>query len=386
MANSFWFISVPAHGNPEAVYSETKSLTASFGSPCFKFDIPKLKVGTLDALMVLSDEIAKFDQHADVALRRVVRAWENDVTDDTDVTKASDLGVDMGGDRGGDANPISALKSFSWAEERFPVKTNLSEMASTIYGQICDVDEEVKTSLANFSQIRNALNTLKRKAGGNLLVRDLNGIVEARHYCLKPDGEPSEKITPVFVCVPKHKWEEFGNTYETFTREVVPGSKKVVQEDDSYVLCRVLHLDCPSLQSYKEKCTSEKYNVREFVYDAQAVDDNAEEKAKLLESERHAKIAAKKTLQTAFSEIFVLHVHLKAVRTFVESALWYSLPLNFQAMLIEVNPRKEAALQTALNKKFANAKGSAPTADDDDHAEVPFLQFPYLLEFLAGEK
>merc|ERR1711998_459186 len=116
------------------------------------------KVGTLDALMVLSDEVAKFDTHADMALRKVVRAWEGDISDETEKTRLSDLKVDMGQRQ--DVDPVEALTRFSWAEERFPVKTNLSEMASTIYGQICDVDEEVKTALANLSQIRNALNTI----------------------------------------------------------------------------------------------------------------------------------------------------------------------------------------------------------------------------------
>ena len=37
-----------------------------------------------------------------------------------------------------------------------------------------------------------------------------------------------------------------------------------------------------------------------------------------------------------FSQVFICHMHLKAVRLFVESVLWYGLPVNFQAMVVQV--------------------------------------------------
>lgn len=366
MASTYWLISVPAELNKKAVFDKTTALTASFGSPCFKLDIPKLKVGTLDSLMVLSDEIAKFDTYADMAFSRIVRAWDNDIADSESGT-AADLKIDMGSHSGGgEVVPEKAVENFTWAEERFPVKTNLQELTSTVYGQICDIDEEVKTALANFAQIKNSLNAIKRKAGGNLLVKDLNGIIESKHYCIKPDGQPSEKIIPVFIVVSKQRWDDFTNSYEGMTREVVPSSCKLINEDDSYNLVRVLHLDCPSLQTFKEELSKNKFTVRDFVYNAQAVEDGEEEKKQLMEQEKQARIQARKTLNTAFSEVFLLHLHLKAIRVFIESALWYSLPLNFQAMAIKVNPRKEAKLLEALELQFANAKGSAPSGGEGE--------------------
>jgi len=173
-------------------------------------------------------------------------------------------------------------------------------------------------------------------------------------------------------------------SYETYTREVVPGSCKTISEDETYKLVRVLHLACPSLQSFKDAANSNKFTVREFVFNAQAIEDDEKEKLKLQEEEKAAKLQARKTLQTAFSEVFLLHLHLQAVRIFIDSALWYSLPLNFQAMAIKVNPRKEAGLQAALDKEFENAKGSAPKGDDDSGRadERQYVYLTYTMDYV----
>jgi len=385
--SSYWLISVPATPSANGVIQQTKNVTQGFGSPCFKFDIPKLKVGTLDALMILSDEIAKYDQHADVALRRIVRAYSTDVCDEFTPADLSKLKVEVGmhGSDRSQVSPLHYLENFQWAEERFPAKGNLSELADTIHKNICESDEEVKLALANFSMVKNQLNTLKRKSGGNLLVRDLNGIVELRHYCLKPDGDPSQKIIPVFIVVSKQRWDEFKVNYESYTREVVPASMRIIQDDDSYTLVRVFHLDCTSLQTFKDKVVESKHAVREFQYNAEAIQESEEEKQRLTAEEKKKKQEAIEALEVNFGEVFIMHLHLKAVRVFVESALWYSLPLNFQAMAIKVNPRKEAPLQRELDKTFATAKGNAPSGGETDPDDRQYVSFEYGLDFLSGE-
>jgi len=347
-----------------------------------KFDFPTLKVGTLDALMLLSDELDKYDKHADMTIRRIVRSWVNDVGDENDKTSPTDLTTDLGS---GDIDAMSALQNFHWQEDRFPHKGSLPELAQNIHRQICELDDEVKENLGKFSQIRNAINAHKRKSGGNLLVKDLNGIVDQRSYVTHPNGDLSDKIVPVFVVVGRHKLEEFHEKYESLSKEVVPKSWKVISEDDSYVLGRVLHLDCPSLDTFKIKISDNKCTVREFAYDAQAVEDNQADKHKLLENEKEARELAKNTLSMAFSEVFLVHLHLKAVRIFVESVLWYGLPVNFQAMVIKVNARKEAGLQAALDKGFADAKGSGNTTRGEGDDDRPYLHFPFELDFLIPE-
>lgn len=374
-------------------FNKATDIANQNASPCAKFDFPQLKVGTLDALMLLSDEIDKFDKHADVALRRVTRAWSSDMSDDNFTATNDMLKVEMGG---GDTDPVAAVQGFTWQEDRFPHKGSLPELANTIHGFICDLDEEVKDVLGKFSQIRNALNAIQRKSGGNLMVKDLNGIVSIQAFVQHADGNLSEKIVPVFVVISKSRVEDFMAGYETAfhvegepraSKECVPKSFKQIAEDDSYVLARVLHLDCPTLQSYKAKLADKKFNVREFTFNSQAVEDSQADKEKLLEQESEAKQQAKKTLQMAFGEIFLCHLHLKAIRLFVESVLWYGLPVNFQAMAIKVNQRKEGALQAALDEGFKDAKpGSNGGKGEDGEGDASFVSFEYDLDFIYDEK
>jgi len=366
------------------VFRNTAQIAQSFGSNCYKLEIPQLKVGTLDALMYLAEEVAKFDTHTDMALRRIVRAWTSDVSDDANPNKLSELVVP--GDGGGDSPPQTALQHFRWAEERYPSKGALTDLAKTIYGSICELDEEVKTNLQNFNQVRSQLQTLQRKSGGNLLVKELHGVVDDKCYVQHQNGDLSDKISPIFVVIPKHKEEEFKEEYERWSKECVPMSYRFITSDESYVLARVLHLNCATLDSFKAKISDFKCTVREFTFDASAVEQNTDELNKLKEKEAELKKTARQTLHMAFGEVFINHMHLKAVRMFVESVLWYALPPNFQAMIISVNPRKEAGLQAKMDEVYADAKGPGASrggGDGGEEGDRPYLQLEFELDYLT---
>lgn len=410
--HKYWLISVPGdkNSNPgresqRKSFDATKVITNRHNSPASQFQIPAdLKVGTLDALMLLSDELDKYDKHADNVLKRIVRSFSNDVSEG-DLNAASNLKVDAGS---GDVDPAAYLQDFMWNESRFPCKGHLPELANAIHKEIVNSDEEVKESLQQFSQVRNAINANKRKSGGNLVVRDLNSLVNASHYVNHPSGELSEKIIPVFIVVPKMRITDFlegvsgavafnralkeedGDLkdlqfegYERCTQEVVPGSWKKISEDDSYVLGRVLHLDSPSLQTFKQKINDNKCTVREFKLDAAAYAEDKQQLEKLQEEEVEKRKHAKRILMTMFGEVFVCHCHLKAVRIFVESVLWYGLPVNFSSMVVKVSSRNEAGLQSELDVLWANAKGNGGKSEEDD--ERPYLKYDFDLGFLHEE-
>jgi len=342
-----------------------------------------LKVGTLDSLMYLAEEVAKFDNHTDMALRRIVRAWLGDVSDDDRPNKIADLTVPDGN---GDSPPLKALQQFRWAEERFPSKGALTELATTIYQSICELDEEVKTNLQNYASVKNQLQTLNRKSGGNLLVKDLHGVIGDKEYVTHDNGDLSEKIIPVFVVIPKHKEEDFVGTYERMSKECVPMSFRRIATDDSYVLARVLHLNVATLQNFKDKISEAKCTVREFTFDAKAVEKNSADLDLLRGQAADLQKTARQTLHMAFGEVFICHLHLKAVRMFVESVLWYALPPNFQAMVISVNPRKGDALQKALDTQYANAKGPAGSRGGGDEDERPYLQLEFELDYVMEQQ
>ena len=56
----FWIISVPGDKTPQQTWEKLSETIKSISDP-FKFNIPNLKVGTLDQLFGLSDDLNKID-------------------------------------------------------------------------------------------------------------------------------------------------------------------------------------------------------------------------------------------------------------------------------------------------------------------------------------
>jgi V-type H+-transporting ATPase subunit C len=56
----FWIISVPGDKTPQQAWEKLSEAIKYIANP-FKFNIPNLKVGTLDQLFGLSDDLSKID-------------------------------------------------------------------------------------------------------------------------------------------------------------------------------------------------------------------------------------------------------------------------------------------------------------------------------------
>lgn len=84
-------------------------------------------------------------------------------------------------------------------------------------------------------------------------------------------------------------------------------------------------------------------------------------------------------------EIYVAWSHLKAVKAFVESVLRYGLPVNFLAMFIEPNLKREKQLRSTLTSTIFTlcpqlvVKKLALDAEeeDDDTENLPYVCFKF---------
>lgn len=72
---SFWLISVPKKEGKDDAFDELNRRVSSLElvSELHKFDIPDLRVGTLDSLMTLSDDLAKIDVFVDSVVKKIGR-------------------------------------------------------------------------------------------------------------------------------------------------------------------------------------------------------------------------------------------------------------------------------------------------------------------------
>jgi V-type H+-transporting ATPase subunit C len=59
-----WLVSAPGEKSPQDTWDRLQSTTSSISNN-YKFPVPDLKVGTLDQLVGLSDDLAKLDTAAE---------------------------------------------------------------------------------------------------------------------------------------------------------------------------------------------------------------------------------------------------------------------------------------------------------------------------------
>jgi hypothetical protein len=72
MASKFWLISAPPMPTPEQAYAAVEEKTGRVNlSRNTRFAVPALKVGTMDALMSLSDDLVKADNFVEATARRI---------------------------------------------------------------------------------------------------------------------------------------------------------------------------------------------------------------------------------------------------------------------------------------------------------------------------
>ena len=145
MSNHF-LLSVPATHPPDQ--SVLKIIES------FPFSLPEFKVGTLDSLMVLSDELAKHDAQVESIVLRIAESLKSMLNNEADFN--SNLVV---GDK-----PIPAyLKSFAWSAMKYIADKALTELVNNILTEVNNMDTLLKTKSSAYTQAKGNLNAIQRK-------------------------------------------------------------------------------------------------------------------------------------------------------------------------------------------------------------------------------
>lgn len=72
---SVWIISVPQQQGKD-IFSDMQRATKEDTEEAHKFGIPDLRVGNIDSLITLSDELRKLDLHVESTLRKILTQYE----------------------------------------------------------------------------------------------------------------------------------------------------------------------------------------------------------------------------------------------------------------------------------------------------------------------
>ncbi|KAJ3108214.1 hypothetical protein HDU97_001748 [Phlyctochytrium planicorne] len=337
--SSLCILSAPADPTKTETASKLRDKIASKTNDfaeLITFTLPDFKVGTLDSLVVLSDELAKADA-----------TYES-----TTVKIAENMKSLLGGDL-----------------ERW--KSNLVVNDSGFL-EVSSIETLMKTKMQTYTSIKTQLASMQRKQGGNLSVRSLNGLVKKDHFVLN-----SEYLTTVLVAVPKLNENEWYSTYESLTQMVVPRSSSKITEDDEYVLVNVTLFN-RVLEEFTIKAREKRFIVRDFKWNEEQLAKEKKEMADAANMEKELLGTLLRLCKTNFGELFSCWIHAKVVRLYVESVLRYGLPPDFQPMLVKAKPRQEKKVRDVINAHYAKL-GGGHSDGHDEHLEEN-------IQMLLGEK
>ncbi|XP_043255250.1 V-type proton ATPase subunit C isoform X2 [Colletes gigas] len=362
----YWLISAPGDETCQQTWDTVNNLTFRQHSLSvnYKFPIPDLKVGTLDQLVGLSDDLGKLDMYVEQITRKVA-TYLGEVLED----KKDKLHENL---MANNSDLPSYITRFQWDLAKYPIKQSLRNIAEIICKQVSQIDDDLKTKSTTYNNLKGSLQNLEKKQTGSLLTRSLVDLVKKEHFILD-----SEYLTTLLVIVPRDSYHEWQNNYERLTPMIVPRSTQLIFEDTYHGLFTVT-LFKKVIEEFKVHAREKKYIVRDFTYNEEEMAAGKNEITKLVTDKKKQFGPLVRWLKVNFSECFCAWIHVKALRVFVESVLRYGLPVNFQAILLHPHKNCTRRLRTVLNQLYAHLDSSASTTgqgNQDSMDDMPGLTF-----------
>eukprot|EP00163_Fabomonas_tropica_P034262 TRINITY_DN93_c0_g3_i1.p1 TRINITY_DN93_c0_g3~~TRINITY_DN93_c0_g3_i1.p1 ORF type:complete len:296 (-),score=52.76 TRINITY_DN93_c0_g3_i1:314-1201(-) len=252
----FWLISAPAEPTVDATWNTLQRKTAKEQnlSLNYRFGTPSLRVGTLDSLMSLSDELTKVDMQVEACVRKIERQL-NDLQQKNERPLV-------------DRKPAeSFVTQFQWDAAKYPTNASVKDLVDQIIEEINVLEEEIKVKSSEYHQTKSSLHAMEKKQTGSLLTKTLDTLVKPEDFV------ESEHLTTLLVVVPRFSIDQWLTTYESLTQFIVPRSSKKVAEDGEYAMFTVT-LFRRVVDNFKNACREARFTVRDFSYDAGVIASN----------------------------------------------------------------------------------------------------------------
>ncbi|XP_033176123.1 V-type proton ATPase subunit C isoform X2 [Bombus impatiens] len=415
----YWLISAPGDKTCQQTWETMNNLTSKQHSLSvnYKFHIPDLKVGTLDQLVGLSDDLGKLDAYVEQVTRKVAtylgevledqrdKLHENLLANNSQTSVDGESSSPEGGPDTPPNTPVtpshksskehhkqwkesekcepepaaclgdlpSYITRFQWDMAKYPIKQSLRNIADIISKQVGQIDADLKTKSTTYNNLKGSLQNLEKKQTGSLLTRNLADLVKKEHFILD-----SEYLTTLLVIVPRANFQEWHSGYEKLTKMIVPRTTQLIAQDVEYGLFTVT-LFKKVIDEFKLHAREKKFIVRDFTYNEEELAAGKNEITKLVTDKKKQFGPLVRWLKVNFSECFCAWIHVKALRVFVESVLRYGLPVNFQAILLHPHKKCARRLRDVLNQHYAHLDSSATTSSgaqgNQDSVDIPGLGF-----------
>ncbi|CAD7695825.1 unnamed protein product [Ostreobium quekettii] len=340
---NFWFVSLSSGPDDEDKNRtwdllEQKTTSENKYSINERLQLPNLRVGTLDTLMALSDDLGKTAGQMEAIVAKLKRQVTDMAQADGEKVNLTVEGSSLEG----------YLFSFAWDEAKYPSNRPLKDTVEKIQDTVGKLEDDMKVKLGEYNQLKVLLSAAARKATGSLAVRDLSSVVKKEHIFT------SDFMMTTFVVVPIFRLKEWETSYERLNDFVLPRSSRVIQQDNEYALASVI-VFAKELDNFKAEARTKGFQVRDFQLDEEEQARSSEELEKSKAEAGTKRIHLMEWCQTAYGEAVSAWIHICVIRLFVESILRYGLPPSFVAGIVQPEEKKIKKLQQLLEATFGDA-------------------------------
>jgi len=353
----YWIISVPSKPSRENAFSSIQQCTNGLAE-CSNFNVPSnLRVGTLDSLMSMSDELVKVDHMVEHTAKKI---GQQIYSLRETKPEPGTIFLTIGG-----ASLSDYLKRFQWDTAKYSVRLSVQDLTQRFQEQVSTIEEEYRQKITDFSNIAHSVAQYERSSKANLTIRDLSDIIDIDQIV------DSEFLCTLFIVCNKQQIKEWEAVYESFSTDpegdvsggrggrpavveyVVPGSlQRIFEEGDQSLLSVTLLKQFKEL--FKQEAVKHHVTVREVKIDQENFKSGREKHEEMKKEMKEKQNKLFQWCQTNFTEVFTAWVHLKALRVHVESILRFGLPAEYVGAVIK--PQKiavEKKLRAALEVPFA---------------------------------
>ncbi|KAE8695701.1 V-type proton ATPase subunit C [Hibiscus syriacus] len=336
MASRYWAVSLPVLNSASTLWNKLQDQISkhSFDTPLYRFNIPNLRVGTLDSLLALSDDILKSNTFIEGVSHKIRRQIE-------------------------ELEKVSGLETNALTVDGVSVDSYLTrETVDGIHTQVAKIEDDLKVRVAEYNNVRGQLNAINRKQSGSLAVRDLSNLVKPE------DIITSEHLVTILAIVPKYSQKDWLSSYETLTSYVVPRSSKKLYEDNEYALYTVT-LFGRVADNFRTSARERGFQVRDFEYSPEAQENRKQELEKLVQDQDNLRSSLLQWCYASYGEVFSSWMHFCAVRIFAESILRYGLPPSFLACVLAPSVKGEKKVRTILEGLCDSANSTYWKTEDE---------------------
>ena len=393
----FWLVSAPAEGNADRAWADLSSRCAPACSRCERVGLSMgaLRVGTLDRLLALSDDLGREVPRVEATLQRLFGSLRD-----------APAGAGAASSTPASTESTEALVTrFAWNSGLYRTDAPLRSVLDDILGRVSRIEDTLKVQKDEVAGMKQRVQAAERAETGSLLLRDVGdllpreGLVESPH------------MTTLLVVVPVSGVPEWMASYERLAPMVVPRSGTKLAEDGEHALFSVT-LFAKVVAEFRKACRERRYTVREYPgwreararieqgergeVDAEGEGDAESEERRGSAGGREgparaaeAAVPQKESLgdleaaygarirefgdwcAQSYREVAEAYVHVCVVRLFAESVLRYGLPPDFLPAVLVPARGQTAVLRKALEGLYGGlgdvggAGGGAGGPEDD---------------------